>query len=300
MYRKSIKRVLVLTLNSGENELSSSLDMLKMQSYKKWEQIVFSNMSNREAHDTLYSCIMTHTNNYDIFIKLDADMVLKDRYSLEKIVEFFECNPEVDQANFSVFDTMSGLDIMGVLVFTNKAYWPKSEETLFVDHTPIIPGKRLLVWDTPAPVALHCPNPHWFQSFHYGVHRALKATQRGRKKRWIQSALQWHLLMRVWKHYQRSKDRNRAFFLLGVLSVLKHDVDSSANEYNNQSLIKKYEEYITWSIQDINLLLSHHLLAAYIYINHLLYLALWPKIMEYKIRSRVRTWYMRTKNKCTR
>lgn len=295
-FNREYKRVLILTLYSGENELCDSRRLLNIQTYKYWKQIVLSNLPNREAHDKLYSYIMRYYKDYDLFIKLDADMALIDSNSLKKIVDFFEDNPNVDQANFSVSDVLSGLDIMGLLVFTNKVSWIKSEEMLFVDHAPIIRGRRLLVWDEPAPIAFHCPDPHLFQAFHYGAHRALKAIQRDRpNKRWVQSALQWHLLMSVWNYYKRSKDRTRGFLILGALSVWRKDVDTTANEYRDESLKRKYEEYISLNDWEIYLLLKR-CWGRVVFFNHFLYVLMWPKLIEYKTRSRIKTWFLRRKN----
>ena len=172
------KKVLVLILNSGEKELQESIDKLQHQTYKNWEKIVFSNLSNKVAHDTLYNYIMNHHDEYDLFVKLDADMVMTNDCVLENIVNYFEKNPNIDQGNFAVYDKMSNQNIMGLLVFTGKARWERNDEDLFVDYTPVIPGRRLLIWGRPSPVATHCLNPHLFQAFHYGVHRAMKAIQK--------------------------------------------------------------------------------------------------------------------------
>ena len=234
---------------------------------------------------------MDSGDKYDLFIKLDADMVLINNYALEAIARYFENNPNVDQGNFSVYDAMSNQNIMGLLVFTKNARWKGSDEKLFVDYTPTIPGKRLLIWDKPAPVAIHCPNPHLFQAFHYGAHRAMKAIQTNRaKKNYIQSAIQWHLLYRVWRYFSAKKDIKRGMMMLGAYSVFKKIVDESANEYENKSLIRAFEEFRNMETNGILTLLSKEW-GRVVTLNNLLYLLLWPKLTEYKIRSIVAAKY---------
>lgn len=284
------KRILILILNSGENELKESLDVLKIQTYKNWQKIIFSNLPNKVAHDTLYAHVMHHAKEYDLFIKLDADMVFIDKYALENIVKYFQFNPNVDQANFAVRDIMSDQNIMGLLVFTNKAKWNGSNEKLFVDYTPTIPGKRLLVWGKPSPIALHCPNPHLFQAFHYGAHRAIKAIQKDRdNKKWIQSALQWHLLTRTWNIFEKTRGIKTGLMMMGAFCVCKDEVDSDANEYKNRSLRRTFAKYKDLEANTIYQILSKEWKPV-LYINHILYFLLWPKIIEYKTRCRFMVW----------
>lgn len=285
------KKILILILDSGENELQTSLRSLDQQTYKNWDRVIFSNLPNKTAHDTLYSSIMANSNKYNLFIKLDADMVLINKHTLKNIVYFFNSNPNVDQANFSVYDIMSDWDIMGLLVFTNNARWSITNEKLFVDHAPTIHGKRFLVWGSPSPVALHCSNPHNFQAFHYGAHRALKAIQKNRtNKKWIQSAIQWHLLTLVWKKYRKLKDRQRGLMMAGAYSVWSKKVDLEGNEYGNKSLKKAYNNYSQLTDHQIysliNVTWKNKLL-----INNLLYILLYPKIIEYKIRCRISVFF---------
>jgi len=286
----SSKKVLILILNSGEGELEKSIEVLKSQTYKNWSKVVFSNLDNKTAHDTLYSYIMSHSKEYDLFIKLDADMVVASSQILEEVVNYFEKNPNMDQGNFAVHDVMSDQDIMGLLVFTNKAKWNGSNEKLFVDYTPSIPGKRLLIWSKPSPVAWHCINPTPFQSFHYGAHRAMKALQRDRKiANKIQSAIQWHLLYRVWRIFIRTFDKNRALMMAGAYSVWIGDVDKKGNEYDNESLRHAFDKYSNLSEKEIYSLLKEW--GKIVSVKNWLYRILWFKLEEYKLRCRLSTWY---------
>ncbi len=105
-------------------------------------------------------------------------MKLLSKKQLKEFV-LYSPHPQADQINFAVQDVMSISNIMGFLTYSPRARWSlNSDETLFVDDTPVIPGARLLVWSSPAPIALHSPSPHPCQAFHFGAHRMIKALQR--------------------------------------------------------------------------------------------------------------------------
>ena len=282
-------RVLVLTLFSSEHEFSQSIESLSRQTYPHWEQKVFSYLPNRMAHDCVYSEIMNRSNEFDLFVKYDADMVFKHDQALELIVKFFHHRPGVDQANFAVHDVLSNSLIMGLLVFSHRAIWPISQETLFVDHTPVIPGRRLLVWDNPAPLVWHSPNPGLFQAFHFGAHRALKAIQRDRpNKAWIQSAIQWRLLHLIWKRFEVLQDRTSGLVMLGAFCVWTGKVGSTGNEYADEGTKRIFENYADIDTSELYKILRSQW-KPIVQRHTLLYMCLWPQIAGYKLATRIRT-----------
>ena len=78
--------------------------------------------------------------------------------------------------------------------------------------------------------------------------------------------------------------------MLGAYLVWKGVIDDSASEYNSQSLIKAFAKFNNIEINDILKLLSSEWGSVVTY-NNLLYIFLWPKLSEYKMRSRIATWY---------
>lgn len=286
-------KILILTLNSGENEYEDSLVILRKQSYKNWEHVVFSNLPNKIAHEKLYSYIMDHSNDYDLFVKLDADMMLWDENSLENIVRYFEKNPNVDQANFSVWDVISNQKIIGLIVFTRNARWEKTNEMLFVDHTPKIPGKRLLIWGNPSPVAYHCHNPHPSQAFHFGAHRAMKAIQKDReKKNTIQSVIQWNFLWRAWRFYKRDRNAPRAYFILGAYHVWNGDLGYTSNNYSDSTLKEVFEKCQNLSEEEIYTIIKDKF-SRKLWQQNLMFILFWAKLYEYRLRFRLKVFYNR-------
>ena len=235
-------RVLILTLYGGENELDECVAALQSQTYHNWDHRIFRHLPNVEAHRRLYQTVMEERESYGLFIKLDADMVLKDPTSLERIVAYFAASSDLDHAVFSVSDFMTQEDILGLHVFSPRVSWAKLDEALFVDPDPDIPGRRCDVWEDPAPVALHAPNPGDAQAFHFGVQRALKAFQPGRiAAHLFQSRLQWAVLQRLARHYRRSGDPRLARALLGAELVRRGRIGEQAADYKSAAFLQQCE-----------------------------------------------------------
>lgn len=110
-------KVLVLTLCSGENELSACKKSVKAQGYPNVEHFFIANLPNKEAHDALYSEIMSNCERFDIFIKLDADMVLEDPSFIDNVVRAFINDKNLDMLSFTVFDFLTNSRIWGLIVF---------------------------------------------------------------------------------------------------------------------------------------------------------------------------------------
>lgn len=97
----------------------------------------------------------------------------------------------------AVQDWYSDSLIEGFHMFSDRVSCPVTRDSRFVDASPTTPGKRLKLWDSPAPVADHSPDPSPMQAFRFGVHRALKVVQPRRwRLRYGQTRGQWKLLKR--------------------------------------------------------------------------------------------------------
>lgn len=239
-------RLLVLTLNSGENEFIESRASLQSQNYHRWEHRVWEGLPNRLAHLTLYNEIMRQRDQFDLFIKLDADMVFSNERALPRIVELFENDSTLDHVIFSVRDWMSDSDILGLHAYSNRAAWNSNTDTLFVDPLPRIPGRRVVLRQPADPIAYHCPNPSPYQAFHFGIHRAAKALQRGRGNiRWGQALQQRRILEKVWDHLQVEPDHRLALALLGAQLVWNETISDPGEEYQNPEVNTLFQPWAT-------------------------------------------------------
>jgi len=242
--RRSAPRVLVLTLFSGEREFERCRSSLEQQEYRSWEQRVFENLPNTEAHARLYETVMAESENFGLFLKLDADMVLADSKVLGDLVRVFEQHSNLDHLVVAVTDWMTDSRIIGAHLFSNRVHWQRHAETLYVDPDPEFPGRKLAVNDPPRDLIQHAGDPSPLQAFHFGAHRALQASQVYRKlsdARPHNARIQWQYLDCVWDHYVRSGDRRLGLAVLAADMVFKRELPPTANEYTDAALIAAFE-----------------------------------------------------------
>lgn len=238
------KRVLILTLHSGENEFASCRRSVNSQSYANRDHRVFENLPNLEAHTRLYETIMAESERYDLFFKLDADMVLADDEVLSDLVRVFEERPELDHLVVAVSDWMSDGYVIGAHLFSSRVRWRPHTETLHVDPDPEFPGKKIVVWSPPRDLIFHVPDPSPLQAFHLGAHRGLKASQVYRRLRDTQAhgaRLQWRYLEDVWRHFQRSGDRRLGLAVLAADMVFRRELPATASEYSDGAVVTAFE-----------------------------------------------------------
>jgi hypothetical protein len=237
-------KVLVMTLFSGEREFDRCQSSLEQQEYPSWEQRVIEHLPNTEAHARLYETIMAERENFGIFLKLDADMVLADPEVLGDLVQVFEERSELDHLVVPVTDWMTDSYIIGAHLFSNRVRWKRHEETLYVDPNPEFPGRKLVINNPSRDLIFHAGNPSPLQAFHFGAHRALQASQIYRRlqdARPHNARVQWQYLDRVWRHYERSGDRRLGLAILAADMVFRRELPATANEYSDTALLTAYE-----------------------------------------------------------
>lgn len=229
-------RVLVFVMSSGENELEACLRKLTEQSYRDYDLFRIKDLDNKNAHELLYSTINNNRDKYQLFVKVDADMVFMDNFSLCKIVDEFVADPQLDYASFPVIDWYSQKSIVGMHAFSRNCFWEASKEALFVDPDPKYPGKRVIFWSAHTPIASHSPNPSRMQSLQFGFHRALKVRQVGEKKVDLQRAyFQLDLLRQVYEHSLLNSDERLKLVCYGAAFVLKGNLSSSKGVFTSRN-----------------------------------------------------------------
>jgi hypothetical protein len=237
-------RVLIGTMYAGENEFHKCVESIRAQSYSNWEHQVYSHLPNKAAHDTLYGDFMSRSADFDVFLKLDADMVFVDSESLGKIVALFRADPALDVVTSAVYDWYSDSLLIGMHAYSRRVTWESGEEDLFVDYHASFPGKKVVLRRDPAPLAIHSPDPSPIQAFRFGIHRALKAFQPGRDSfdAW-QSLFQWVVLNRVWSHFTRTWDRRLGLAILGADQVMDGTAGRSHYDAGSDAVWSIYGPY---------------------------------------------------------
>ena len=237
-------KILVGTLYTIENEFDECVAAINGQSYTNFEHFVLKNLPNKEAHDTLYSAFMERKDEFDLFIKVDADMVIEDDDLFAKIVNKFRNNDWLKDLEIAVYDFFSDHLIWGMHTYRNNVTWRHNEEDLFVDVCPIEPHERLYDYQDLAPAAIHCKNPSLFQSFHCGVHRALKVLQAGRNSVMKEySRSHWENLERTRRNFLLKKDRRLGFAVLGAEMTFREEILPCHLSYANPYLRQLFNGY---------------------------------------------------------
>jgi hypothetical protein len=237
-------RILVLTLYSGEQEFDRCRASVAAQKPGPIEHRAIKNLPNHEAHRLLYTTITEEREVFDVFVKLDADMVLAQDGTLAKIAHQFRSTADLDHLVLGIADWYTGADIIGLHAFSGRVSWQKNDDQLFVDPDPAFPGRKLVVPHPNPEVAFHSPDPSPFQAFQFGVHRAMKACQRNIARPDAQphsARVQWSYLNRVWRNLERHGDRRLALAVLGADLVFSGLTPDDAGDRRDPATRAAYE-----------------------------------------------------------
>nr|WP_281720365.1 hypothetical protein [Nitrosomonas nitrosa] len=226
-------RILVGTLRSIENEFESCCEALRQQSLQTFEHFVISGLPKLEAHDALFHAFMARSHEFDMFLKLDADMVLTRPTMLAELSACFSEDKGLQLLTVGVHDFFSARLVNGLHMFRSDVRWNPRGDVLFTDVNEVDKFRTRLDFDVLAPAALHCPNPSPFQAFHYGLHRGLKiraALSEGRS-----TYVQIHLanVDALWANFKRVGDRRLGLAALAVELALRGDFDHDDISYTN-------------------------------------------------------------------
>ena len=243
-------KILVGTLHVIENELDDCLAAIRKQTHPAHDLFVISGKPNKEAHDVLYQTFMDRAGEVDLFIKIDADMVLTRPTFFQEVVERFASDQELTHLMISVHDWMTDSSIMGLHVFRSSHRWHvggESKESLFVDvvdvNEKIIKDREIL-----APAAVHCADPSPFQAFHFGLHKAVKFSQRGcAEVNFSQRETHWRHFKNLDRHYCRSKEPRLGLACIGFLHALANHFEAKHVDYSCEESRAAYQQYASLS-----------------------------------------------------
>ena len=236
-------RIFVGTLKTIENEFDECVASIERQTHQNFEHFVFEDLPNKEAHDTLYRSFMERADEFDLMIKVDADMVIENKHLFAEIVERFQSNPKLKDLEMAVHDFFSDRLIWGMHAYRNTMRWEKSDEDLFVDRSSVEPEAHIHDDTDLAPAAIHCKDPSPFQAFHYGVHKATKIVQPGRwPKKQAYTQFHWKNVQETREHFRRTGDRRLGFAVLGAEFGLQNRVMPPMIDYSNPYLRSRFKE----------------------------------------------------------
>lgn len=217
-------------MHTIENEFDQCVAAIRRQKGCEFKLFFIEHMPHRDAHQALYNTFMKNASTFDLFVKVDADMVISRDDFFEKLISRFQAAPEMDKLTVAVQDFFPNRLVEGLHSWRNNVRWPVIGDNVFVDSDPVILGTSVTDYLDLAPCAVHCPDPSPFQSFHYGLIRAVKVMV-GLRREWLNT---WclGLVDDTWKHLLRNPDRNLALACVGAELALKGDFGEEDLDYD--------------------------------------------------------------------
>jgi hypothetical protein len=239
-------KILVGTLHAIENELDACQAAIRAQTHPAHAVFVISGKPNKDAHDELYQNFMDRAGEVDLFIKIDADMVVTRPTFFQEVVERFTADPDLGHLLIAVHDWMTDSLIMGMHVFRSSHRWRcggDNSESLFVD-TVDVDEKLTKDREVLAPAAIHCGDPSPFQAFHFGLHKAVKFSQHGRDNLNLsQRETHWRHFKSLDRHYRRTRDPRLGLARIGFLHALVHGFESRHVDYSCEETHAAFQQY---------------------------------------------------------
>jgi hypothetical protein len=241
-------KILVGVLYCIENEISQCISSIKQQIYQDYDYFIIEGLPNKEAHNKLYETFMKNNKDYDLFIKIDADMVLSRPTFFSEVVDYITKENDIDDLQIAVNDCFTDRLIYGLHVYNGRMQWEKDHEQIFVDWPDKIRSyKRVNDNEKLAPAADHCPNPGKYQAFHFGLHKVVKITQYDREElRYFACLVHWDNILKLAEHFNNDKENiSLAFALLGVYEGITGKLMARHVDFDNPEsvlLFRKWEE----------------------------------------------------------
>lgn len=252
-------KILVGTLHTIENEFEAGRASVQSQTYKNHVQHVIHNLPNKEAHATLFRYFQDRNNEFDLLVKMDADMVLSRPTLFAEIVEKFVNEPQLEHLQIWVHDWYTDRLIGGLNIYRNTVRWNLDGEPVFVESSEVIhhrAGGRQTDRSHLAPAAYHCPDPSPFQAFHFGIHKGVKVLE-GLRRNMPNRALEHAVnLNETWAHFLRNGDIRLAWAALGGELALRGDFGPADLDYSNPNALEVFEsKYVTLTATEVKVLI---------------------------------------------
>jgi hypothetical protein len=250
-------RILIGTLHSAENEFAECVASIHQQTHQDFEHFIIRGLPEREAHDTLYSTFMARGHEFDLFMKIDADMVLEDANFLSAVVEHFRQLPnDIDVLTIPVFDMYLRQPIIGMHTFRSTVKWPRVTDNLFTDKFSVPKERRIIEEKRFFRKVTHCKNPTPFQAFHFGLHRGVKIVEAkiegGDIKNWLfRNADHWKAYETVRRNFWECEEVLLGLATLGYELALAGHFKTEHVSYTNPYAAQVFQHYSDWDVPKI-------------------------------------------------
>lgn len=232
-------KIFVGTMYSGEGDWERCLAAVAGQKNVDFTHFLIQNLPEKEAHNMLWNAWRGAKANHQLFVKLDADVVLRDENTLASINECFE-NPRVTGMQPYVHDFFTDSKIhAGLTCFSTHVVFEDTKDDLMCDrgvdfnHDIVLRSPNLP--ESLDPAGYHCHHSTLLQAFHYGHHRALK----NQTSTMIKVRAAWHA---------NGHDKVRGMAILGELHAQQSREHNYTDENFNKAFdhaLDNYDELIT-------------------------------------------------------
>jgi hypothetical protein len=198
-------KVFIGTLHCNEADYEQCKSAIDSQKNVSITHATITNLPELEAHNKLWDLWRFVKQDYDLFIKIDADTVLCNEFIVHEICKIFASNQDITGLQAPLHDYFTDSFINGLNCFSPAVTFLTSKDSLYcdrkvdVDHKITISSNQVPACLKPA--GLHCHFASDEQAFHFGLHRALKN--------------QNEILQRVKSAHAIYNDRKRKLVLLG-------------------------------------------------------------------------------------
>jgi len=243
-------KILVGIIHSKEPQVEDCIKSVNNQKYyDHYDYFVISGLTKREAHDKLYSQFMNKQDEFDIFIKLDGDMVIERSDFFMFIEEKFKGYINLDWIRLEVFDYFLQENMSGLNIYSNTVRWDTNSNNFFTDRTMIKNSVRKDIGIVPSEKWItHCKDASLYQAFNFGFHRAIKAFQFNSNKK-IYSTLQWNAFLRIFRLNKINPSKQNLIIIASLVYVIIHKVGDFAINENNK---EKKDAFLFLSNLSIN------------------------------------------------
>ena len=239
-------RILVGTMYAGERERDRCLAAVARQTLPAAEHLVIEHLPKREAHERLYGTFVARRGEFDLLIKVDADMVLCRDDLFAGIAACFDRRPGMELLSVKVHDWFTDRPMNGLNSYRNTIGWSPSGDVVFTDQFGAGGGgkaggglggrdKKL------APAAWHCPDPGLFQAFHFGIHRGVKAAVAADRGMHESAYMRWRELAWTWRHFRQAGDVRLGLASLGGELGVSGEVGPDQLDYADPGVRAAFE-----------------------------------------------------------
>lgn len=167
---------------------------------------LIANLPEKEAHNVLWQSWRDVRDTCEMFVKVDADTCLADEMTLSNLWFLMSSNPRHTGIQAPLMDHFTDGLINGLNCFRPSVTFNDTTNELYCDRQ-VDTGHDIVIKSSEVspeliPAGYHCFHATPVQSFHFGLHRALKN--------------QVDTIVKVKNAFKNDRDHNRGLALIGA------------------------------------------------------------------------------------